>query len=74
MFNFAFDDVNKAGNFSKNEILMVGDTLHTDVLGGNKFGLKTILVLSGNTREENYHLQIESSGIIPDFICSSIVT
>ena len=25
---------------------MVGDTLHTDILGGNKFGLDTALVLN----------------------------
>ena len=31
---------------------MVGDTLHTDIIGGNKFGLDTVLVLSGNTLPE----------------------
>ena len=33
----------------RKEILMVGDTLYTDIIGGNKFGLDTALVLSGNT-------------------------
>lgn len=73
MFMYAFDELNQFGNFSKNEILMVGDTLHTDILGGNKFGVKTTLVLTGNTRADNAENQIESSGIIPDFICKSIV-
>ncbi len=52
---------------------MVGDNLNTDILGGNKFGVKTMLVLSGNTREEYAELQIQSSGIIPDFVCRSII-
>ncbi len=72
MFMHAYEQVTKLGISNKNEILMVGDTLHTDILGGNKFGIKTTLVLSGNTRAENVHQQIEYSGIIPDFICESI--
>lgn len=72
MFMYAYDELNKTGSFNKNEILMVGDTLGTDILGGNKFGVKTALVLTGNTSAEDVHLQINSSGIIPDFICDSI--
>jgi ribonucleotide monophosphatase NagD (HAD superfamily) len=72
MFMYAFDQINQLGNFSKNEVLMVGDTLHTDILGGNKFGVKTLLVLSGNTRADNADLQITSTGIIPDYICPSV--
>ncbi len=74
MFMYAYDDINKMGNYSKGDILMVGDTLHTDILGGNKFGLKTLLVLSGNTRPESVEMKINSSGIIPDFISDSILT
>ncbi len=73
MFMYAFDELNSFGTFNKNEILMVGDNLNTDILGGNKFGVKTTLVLSGNTRADNFEGQINSSGIIPDFICKSIV-
>ncbi|HEX3024664.1 MAG TPA: HAD-IIA family hydrolase [Chitinophagaceae bacterium] len=72
MFMYAFDELNKSGSFNRNEILMVGDTLGTDILGGNKFGVKTALVLSGNTSAEDVDVEINSSGIIPDFICSSI--
>lgn len=74
MFMYAFDQLNQSGSYQKNEILMVGDTLHTDILGGNKFGVKTTLVLSGNTGPDNAALQISSTGIIPDFICDSIVS
>lgn len=74
MFMYAFDDINKTGLFTKSDILMVGDTLHTDILGGNKFGLQTLLVLSGNTRPESVEMKINSSGIIPDYISDSILT
>ncbi len=73
MFMYAFEDLNKEGNFARKDILMVGDTLHTDILGGNKFGISTLLVLSGNTRAENVETLIQASGVIPDFISKSIV-
>lgn len=73
MFNFAFEDINRYSEYNKEEILMVGDTLHTDILGGNKFGIKTALVLSGNTSASEMEMNIRSTGIIPDYICESIV-
>ena len=74
MFNYAFEHINQEEfKYTKDDILMVGDTLSTDILGGNKFGLKTMLVLSGNTRSDNAELWINSTGIIPDFICESIL-
>lgn len=73
MFNYAFEEINQHGTFHRDDILMVGDTLHTDILGGNKFGVSTMLVLSGNTRAEHADLQIRSTGIIPDYVCDSIV-
>jgi HAD superfamily hydrolase (TIGR01450 family) len=74
MFMYALDDINKTGSYEKSDILMVGDTLNTDILGGNKFGLKTLLVLSGNTHPENVYVKISSTGIIPDYITDSILT
>ena len=74
MFMYAYEGlVEELGPIDKSEILMVGDTLETDILGGNKFGVKTMLVLSGNTFEERVESNIRSSGIIPDFICHSVV-
>ncbi|WP_319272850.1 HAD-IIA family hydrolase [uncultured Draconibacterium sp.] len=60
-------------NIKRNEILMVGDTLFTDIIGGNKFGLDTVLVLSGNTLPDNAKIKISSSGIIPTYVCDSAV-
>lgn len=73
MFQFAIDSMASQGSdLTPADILMVGDTLHTDILGGNTFGVSTALVLSGNTQPETAELEIRSSGILPDFVCSSI--
>ena len=72
MYSFAYDIVlRKNLDISKNEILMVGDTLRTDIVGGNKFGIDTALVLTGNTQSNRADVLIETSGIIPDYICES---
>ncbi|MEZ4827914.1 MAG: HAD-IIA family hydrolase [Bacteroidia bacterium] len=73
MFNFAYEHIQKdLRPIQKNEILMVGDTLHTDILGGNKFGIDTALVLSGNTLPHRAEVLIEAYGIIPNYICDSV--
>lgn len=74
MFMYALEQLLEKGEFSKREILMVGDTLYTDILGGNKFGVDTALVLTGNTRKERAEVLIRSYGIIPDYICESVGT
>jgi HAD superfamily hydrolase (TIGR01450 family) len=71
MFIYALESVPNYHTYSKSKMLMIGDTLHTDVMGGNKFGIATALVLSGNTSEKEADLMIRSSSIIPDFICRS---
>jgi HAD superfamily hydrolase (TIGR01450 family) len=73
MFMFAYDLVRARAPISKSEIVMVGDTLNTDILGGNKFGLDTVLVLSGNTLSKNLDTIITATGIIPTYICESAV-
>jgi len=74
LFVQAYGQLSRLREIPKDKVLMVGDTLHTDILGGNKFGIHTALVLSGNTISAQCHYLIESSGIIPDFICESVVT
>lgn len=73
MFMFAYDLIRDYRPISKKEIVMVGDTLHTDILGGNKFGLDTVLVLSGNTLPKDVDTRVTSSGIVPTYICDSAV-
>jgi HAD superfamily hydrolase (TIGR01459 family) len=39
-------------DFKKNRMIMMGDTLETDIQGANNFGIDSLLVLSGNTGED----------------------
>ncbi len=73
MFMFAYDQIRARRSISKKEILMVGDTLHTDIIGGNKFGIDTVLVLSGNTRPGDAATRISSTGIVPTYVCQEAV-
>jgi len=73
MFMFTFDLIREYRQISKTDIVMVGDTLNTDILGGNKFGLDTVLVLTGNTQAKDYENRIISAGIMPTYICDSAV-
>jgi HAD superfamily hydrolase (TIGR01450 family) len=59
---------------TKRDVLFVGDTLRTDIIGANTYGFDTTLVLSGNTLPEQADLMIRSSGIIPTYLSRSIAT
>lgn len=73
MFNFAYQHINQDLPFAKEDVLMVGDTLTTDIIGGNKFGLDTVLVLTGNVIHEKARLLVRTSGIAPTYICESAI-
>src|ERR1700759_4693436 len=73
MFMFAYDLIREYRQISKSDIVMVGETLNTDILGGNKFGLDTVLVLTGNTLAKDYENRINAAGIMPTYICDSAV-
>lgn len=73
MFMFAYDLIREYRQISKTDIVMVGDTLNTDILGGNKFGLDTVLVLTGNTQAKDYENRIIAAGIMPTYVCDSAV-
>ena len=52
----------------KGRIAMVGDSLHTDILGGLAFGLQTILLTHyGLLRDHNADQVIAQTGITPDW-------
>lgn len=73
MFIFAYSHSQRSQAVCKEQILMVGDTLTTDIMGGNKFGIDTALVLSGNTLRGSAAERIHATGIIPDYVCESVV-
>lgn len=73
-FSDAFDDAKRRlAGIAPHRTAMVGDTLHTDILGGSAARFKTVLVrdhgLFAGHAPETF---IESSGIRPDFSCAAI--
>lgn len=55
--------------YDPSRIVMVGDSLHTDVLGGQTAGVKTALISHfGFFAGQDVTTPIETSGIRPDFI------
>ena len=63
---------NRAGVTDPSKVLMVGDTLYTDILGGNAMGFKTLLLQCGIYLGRDIEEQIEKSGITPDFIAPQL--
>ena len=58
----------KVLGLSADETTMIGDTMETDILGGVNMGYRTILVLSGGTREED----LKHYGYRPDLVVNSV--
>lgn len=54
------------------KVLMVGDTLYTDILGGNAMGFKTLLLQCGVYKGQDISEEISKAGIIPDFIAPNL--
>lgn len=71
IFNIAFDRI--TGSPSAEQILMVGDTLHTDILGGQAMGLSTALVTEyGGLQGMNVDEAVSRAGVMPDFVIPRI--
>lgn len=73
-FRIAIDHANNNANPTKlDRILMIGDTLHTDIIGGKSAKIKTALVTDhGTFSGQDVKPYIEKSQIIPDFVLPSI--
>ena len=57
------------GKVDKGRTAMVGDTLHTDIIGGAAAGLRTVLVTDhGLFRGLDARPYMASSGIVPDYV------
>ena len=63
---------NQAGVTDPSKVLMVGDTLYTDILGGNAMGFKTLLLQCGIYLGRDIEEQIQQAGITPDFIAPQL--
>lgn len=59
-------------NVEPQRIAMVGDTLHTDILGGTNFGWRSVLIKNhGLMKEANDENTFKETGIRPDFIAAT---
>ena len=57
----------------RKRIAMVGDSLHTDILGGAAAGLSTVLITDhGLFRDGGADAAIAASGIVPDLIVDTV--
>jgi glycerol 3-phosphatase-2 len=66
IFDLAFDQL---GEFDPARTVMVGDSLHTDILGGQAAGIKTALIAGfGFFAGHDVDAPIALSGIQPDYI------
>lgn len=61
------DEIERLTGISKEKTCMVGDRLYTDIRFGNKNGIKTICVLSGEATEEDLKVSPDK----PDLILNS---
>ena len=60
-------------NWNRDRIAMVGDSLHTDILGGQAKGLKTVLITGhGLFRDGGGDQAMADTGIVPDYITASV--
>jgi 4-nitrophenyl phosphatase len=63
-----YEEALRRMNASTETTAVIGDRLDTDLAGGVRLGLTTILVLSGITREAD----LADSSIKPDVVCADI--
>ena len=69
IFALTMERLQRETDVDPGRVLMVGDTLHTDILGGQTAGLHTALVTqTGVLADMDIDAAIHASGIAPDWI------
>lgn len=71
IFEMALEKVQfiTGSSIDMSRIGMVGDTLHTDILGANSIGIKSVLMTNfGLLRDQNIAYFLKKTGIIPDYL------
>lgn len=66
--NMMFDIASRHHEHAKDKIVIIGDHLDTDILGGQNAGISTILMIS----DPNIEDELRSSEIKPDYIIKSL--
>ncbi len=65
LFDAAIDK--HLSGIDRSKILMIGDTMDTDILGANRAGIDSVLVLSGNGREVASRLSLGESDLFKNY-------
>jgi HAD superfamily hydrolase (TIGR01459 family) len=73
IFNKAFSILANNRDLDKKKILMIGDTMETDIFGANNSGIDSLLVLTGNGKDiaENFDL-LDGYDYKPSWIANSV--
>ncbi|MCE2516662.1 MAG: HAD hydrolase-like protein [Alphaproteobacteria bacterium] len=67
------EEITGRSNWKDDRIAMVGDSLHTDILGGQAAGLNTVLITGhGLFRQGGADDAISATGIMPDYIVDTV--
>jgi NagD protein len=69
---FMFRAARKKLGLSSDEVLMVGDTMETDIRGATDSGFQSILVLTGSTRSEDLHRYPFRPTVVVDSIAALV--
>ncbi|CAG0914321.1 unnamed protein product [Notodromas monacha] len=70
-----FDAIKSEHGIDPARTIMIGDNCHTDILLGKNCGLRTLLVLTGVTSEDdldNFRRSKNESHLLPDFFINSL--
>jgi 4-nitrophenyl phosphatase len=67
-FNETIEMISSVTGYSKNDMVIIGDRLYTDIAMGVRNGVTAILVLTGETKKSD----LKYSKVQPDFVFSSI--
>lgn len=65
---YMFDLLEKSGVAPTKKTLLVGDSLQTDIAGGEKAGYSTALVMTGVTKKTD----LDGNAVTPDFILEDV--
>jgi len=66
-------EVNEGRSFDRRRVAMVGDSLHTDILGARAAGLQGVLLTGyGLFSEGGAHDMIAACGIVPDWVVATL--
>ena len=68
IFDLAFA---RLGDVNRSRVLMVGDSLHTDILGAHAAGVSSALISDfGFFADHDTTTAIQQSGIVPDYVAT----